>query len=299
MTARPNVVALGGGHGTAVTLRAARHYAGSITAIVSVADDGGSSGRLRDLLGVPALGDLRKCLVALADDSSLLAKAMEHRYDKGELAGHALGNLILAGLIDASGCLVEGIAEAARLVGAAGTVLPATEQEVELVGVDPLGTTVGQVAIMASSTISTVTVTPHNSTPPAAAVDAIAQADQVVIGPGSLYTSVLATLAVPGIAQALSATTAQKVYVCNLAPQEPETRDYSVEDHVAALKRHGIDVDLVLIDSSPGMAIGAPMVSVVDRALAGSNGLVHDPDRLAAALDEFATIAPPSMREIQ
>ncbi len=299
MTARPNVVALGGGHGTAVTLRAARHYAGSITAIVSVADDGGSSGRLRDLLGVPALGDLRKCLVALADDSSLLAKAMEHRYDKGELAGHALGNLILAGLIDASGGLVEGIAEAARLVGAAGTVLPATEQEVELVGVDPLGTTVGQVAIMASSTISTVTVTPHSSTPPAAAVDAIAQADQIVIGPGSLYTSVLATLAVPGIAHALSATTAQKVYVCNLAPQEPETRDYSVEDHVAALKRHGIDVDLVLIDSSPGMAIGAPMVSVVDRALAGSNGLVHDPDRLAAALDEFATIAPPSMREIQ
>lgn len=299
MTARPDVVALGGGHGTAVTLRAARRYAGSITAIVSVADDGGSSGRLRDLLGVPALGDLRKCLIALSDESSLLATAMEHRYDKGELAGHALGNLILAGLIDASGGLVEGIAEAARLVGAAGKVLPATEHEVELVGVDPSGTTVGQVAIMASSTISTVTVTPHDSQPPEAALTAIAHADQIIIGPGSLYTSVLATLAVPGIAAALSVTTAQKVYVCNLAPQEPETRDYSVADHVAALERHGIIVDLVLIDSSPGMPIGAPMVSVVDRALAGSNGLVHDPDRLAAALAEFATIAPPSMRENQ
>jgi uncharacterized cofD-like protein len=120
------VVALGGGHGTAVTLRAARRYAGQITAVVSVADDGGSSGRLREILNVVALGDLRKCLVALASDDSPLARAFEHRFDEGELAGHALGNLILAGLIEATGDLVSGVHEAADLLGAQGEVLPAT-----------------------------------------------------------------------------------------------------------------------------------------------------------------------------
>src|ERR1019366_627951 len=122
----PAVVALGGGHGTAVTLRAARRYAGSLTAVVSVADDGGSSGRLREILNVVALGDLRKCLVALAAEDSALALAFEHRFDEGELAGHALGNLILAGLVDATGDLVDGVRAAAELLGAAGDVLPAT-----------------------------------------------------------------------------------------------------------------------------------------------------------------------------
>lgn len=299
MSKAPSVVAIGGGHGTAVTLRAARCYSHDLTAIVSVADDGGSSGRLRDLLGVPALGDLRKCLIAVADDSSALARAMDHRYDQGELAGHALGNLILAGLIEATGDLVSAVAEAAHLVGAIGTILPATDEEVELIGVDPSGTTVGQVAIMASSTISTVSVRPQTAKPPPAALHAIERADQIVIGPGSLYTSVLAAAAVPDITHALRLTSAQKVYVCNLQAQEPETRDYSVADHLSALARHGVDVDVALIDSSRGMPLGAPMVSVVDSALAGSNGLVHDPARLAQALQELAWSAPPSTREIQ
>ncbi len=113
----PSVVALGGGHGTAVTLRAARRYAGRVTAVVSVADDGGSSGRLRKLLNVVALGDLRMCLVALAAEHSALARAFEHRFEEGELAGHALGNLILAGLVEATGDLVTGVQEAARPPG--------------------------------------------------------------------------------------------------------------------------------------------------------------------------------------
>ena len=118
-------MAIGGGHGTAVTLRAARRYAGTLTGVVSVADDGGSSGRLRELLNVVALGDIRKCLVALADEDSALAAAFERRFDEGELAGHALGNLILTGLIDATGDLVLGVREAAQLLGArAGTSCP-------------------------------------------------------------------------------------------------------------------------------------------------------------------------------
>jgi len=122
------MVAIGGGHGTAATLRAARCYAATITAIVSVADDGGSSGRLRELLDMVALGDVRNCLVALAAPGSVLARAFAHRFEEGELAGHALGNLVLAGLVDATGDLVAGIAEAAALLKATGEVFPATTE---------------------------------------------------------------------------------------------------------------------------------------------------------------------------
>ena len=145
--AKPSVVAIGGGHGTAVTLKAARRYAGTLTGVVSVADDGGSSGRLRELLNVVALGDIRKCLVALADEDSALAAAFERRFDEGELAGHALGNLILAGLIDATGDLVLGVAEAAQLLGAHGDVLPATTERVVLKAESAQGTVAGQVAV--------------------------------------------------------------------------------------------------------------------------------------------------------
>jgi uncharacterized cofD-like protein len=259
----------------------------SVTAIVSVADDGGSSGRLRELLGVPALGDLRKCLVALASPGSSLAVAMEHRYAAGELAGHALGNLVLAAMVEAEGGLVAGIHEVGRLLGAVGTVLPATEQEVRLLASGPDGTTVGQVAISRAQHVEHLRIEPSTATPPAAALAAIAEADLVVIGPGSLFTSVLAAVAVPAITEALSATAATKVYVCNLRPQEPETAGYSVADHVAALERHGIDVDLCLCDSSGGLEMGVVGVPVVVKDLAGPNGLVHDPARLAAALDSI------------
>src|SRR5580698_7483592 len=152
----PAVVALGGGHGTAVTLRAARQYAGTLTGVVSVADDGGSSGRLRELLNVVALGDIRKCLVALAAPDSALALAFEHRFEDGELAGHALGNLILAGLVEATGDLVEGVRAAAGLLGAEGDVLPATSERVVLKSEGPNGEVAGQVAVSAAGGIERV-----------------------------------------------------------------------------------------------------------------------------------------------
>jgi uncharacterized cofD-like protein len=282
------VVALGGGHGTAVTLRAARRYAGQLTGVVSVADDGGSSGRLRELLNVVALGDIRKCLVALAEDDSALAAAFERRYDEGELAGHALGNLILAGLIDATGDLVLGMAEAARLLGAQGDVLPATSERVVLKAECESGTVAGQVAVKGTTDIQRVSLVPGDAQPPPLAVERIAQADQIVIGPGSLFTSVLAAVAVGGIADAVAAakdsTKAQVVYVCNLHPEIPETEGFDVADHVAALARHNVAVDLVLCDSIQGMGIGATDVSVVDLPLTGENTLVHSPAKLAQAL---------------
>ena len=282
--ARPSVVAIGGGHGTAVTLKAARRYAGTLTGIVSVADDGGSSGRLRELLNVVALGDIRKCLVALADEDSALALAFERRFEEGELAGHAQGNLILTGLIDATGDLVLGVREAAQLLGAHGDVLPATTEPVVLKAESGQGTVAGQVAVMGTGGIRTVSLVPEDALAPPLALERIAEADQVVIGPGSLFTSVLAAVAVKGIAEAVASSEVQVVYVCNLRPQIPETEGYDVAAHVAALARHGVAVDAVVCDTIPGMAIGEAVVPVLDVPLTDENGLVHSPAKLAQAL---------------
>lgn len=281
------VVALGGGHGTAVTLRAARRYATDVTAVVSVADDGGSSGRLREQLDVVALGDLRKCLVALAEEGSVLARAFEHRFSEGDLAGHALGNLVLAGLVKAAGDLVAGIDAAASLLGATGRVLPATTEKVVLSAVGDRGEVNGQVAVSQAGRIRRVSLVPADAVPPRAALVALERADQIVVGPGSLFTSVLAAVAVGGIARAIAGSRAQRVYVCNLRPQVPETAGYDVAEHVGALRRHGVVVDVVLCDTSAGMAVGRTDARVVDRPLSGRNGMVHDPARLAEALADL------------
>ena len=277
-------MAIGGGHGTAVTLKAARRYAGLLTGIVSVADDGGSSGRLRELLNVVALGDIRKCLVALAEQDSALAVAFERRYDEGELAGHALGNLILLGLIDATGDLVQGVREAALLLGARGDVLPATTEPVVLKAESAQGTVAGQVAVMGTGDLWAVSLVPDDAQPPPLAVERILGAEQVVVGPGSLFTSVLAAVSVRGIAEAVAQSDAQVVYVCNLRPQVPETDGFDVAAHVAALARHNVMVDVVVCDSIQGMGIGATDICVRDVPLTGENRLVHSPAKLAEAL---------------
>jgi uncharacterized cofD-like protein len=281
---RPAVVAIGGGHGTAVTLKAARRYARALTGIVSVADDGGSSGRLRELLNVVALGDIRTCLVALAEEDSALAIAFGRRFEEGELAGHVLGNLILAGLVDATGDLLAGVSEAGHLLGAQGDVVPATIERVVLKAEAAHGTVAGQVAVKSTPDIRTVSLVPADAQPPALALERIAEADQIVIGPGSLFTSVLAAVAVQGIAEAVAASAAQVVYVCNLRPELRETEGYDVAAHIAALARHDVEVDEVLCDSIQGMDIGTTDVTVHDVPLTGENTLVHSPARLAQAL---------------
>ena len=281
----PAVVAVGGGHGTAVTLRAALRFAASVTGVVSVADDGGSSGRLRELLDVVALGDLRKCLAAVADEHSALANAFERRFTEGELAGHPLGNLVLAGLLSTMGDLVEAVDEAGRLLGARGRVLPATTSRVQLRSVGAEGEVTGQVAVGAATRVHHVELVPADATAPDEVLAALAAADQIVIGPGSLYTSVLAAAAVPGVTEAISASHAQCVYVCNLRPQIPETAGYSVADHLDALARHGVPIDVALVDAAAQMTRGDVEGTVVlSGALTGRNPLIHDPARLADAL---------------
>jgi uncharacterized cofD-like protein len=288
------VVALGGGHGLAASLRAVRRYADDVCAIVSVADDGGSSGRLRAAFGIPPPGDLRQCLVALARSESLWTQAFEHRFDTGELQGHAFGNLVIAGLADATGDFSAALVEAGRLLDTVGQVVPATREPVVLkaiVQARPPGTEGsiihGQVAVAAAtSRITGVSLVPADPEPPPAALEALARADQVVIGPGSLFTSVLAVVAVPAIRGALAATPGKKIYVCNLREQLPETAGYAVADHVDALAAHGLDVDVVLYH--PGaLPVGRLAVPGIERPLARSDGLGHDPSRLAAALAEL------------
>ncbi len=289
----PRVVALGGGHGLAATLQAARRYAGDVCAIVSVADDGGSSGRLRAAFGIPPPGDLRRCLVALADPSSPWCAAFEHRFEGGGLDGHALGNLVIAGLAEATGDFELALAEAGRVLGAAGRVIPATREPVVLEGqVRTLDgsscvSVEGQVAVAQAEGIAGVSLVPADPEPPAAALEALAAADQVVMGPGSLYTSVLATVAVPALRQAVLSTPAQRVYVCNLRPQIPETAGYDVAAHVAALRAHGVEVDVVLCHPG-GLPRGRVDARCVERDLARADGLAHDPAKLAAALVDLA-----------
>jgi uncharacterized cofD-like protein len=286
--AGPAVVALGGGHGLATALRAIRRYASSITAIVSVADDGGSSGRLRRDLGVLPPGDLRRCLVALADDG-IWAGVFEHRFGGGDLDGHALGNLVLVGLTETLGDFTAALDEAGRVLHAVGRVLPATTEPVVLKAAVGDAEVEGQVAVQNSRGIRRVELVPSDAAASPEAIAAIAAADQVVLAPGSLYTSLLPVLCVPGLREAVAATPARVVQIVNLRQQVPETLGLDGTDHLQAVVDHGARVDSVLhavdgalvFDEARARALG---VEPFGAALARPNGLVHDPEQLAKEL---------------
>jgi uncharacterized cofD-like protein len=261
-------------------------YSDRVTAVVSVADDGGSSGRLRELMEIIPPGDLRKCLVAMAEPGSTLASLFDYRFGDDVLSGHALGNLILAALMDRAQDPVEALDEACRLLGVRGRVLPATTEPVVLKADADSGPVAGQVAVMATGHIRGVSLVPSDPVAPHDAVDALAAADQIVLGPGSLFTSVLAAIAVPEVREGIERSGAAKVYVCNLRPQVPETEDFDVAMHVEALAAHGVSVDVVLADTS-GLELGSPSARVVDVPLARPNGMAHDAGKLAAALSDL------------
>jgi uncharacterized cofD-like protein len=294
----PHVVALGGGYGLSTTLKALRRYAGEITGIVSVADDGGSSGRLRRAFGIPAPGDLRRCLVALAaSPESTWAQAFERRFDAAELLGHPLGNIVIAGLTSTLGDFGAAIDEALRLLEAVGRVIPATAEPVVLKATfrrfggpthrqySVEGTVEGEVQVGETIGLTGVSVVPADPAVSDEALQAIVNADQLCIGPGSLFTSVLAVAAIPAIREALSQSTGQKVYISNLSEQHPETTGYTMADHLDALERHGIHVDVVLHDPArlPAGTLALPL-RVVNAPLADRSGRLHQAELLSEAL---------------
>lgn len=303
------MVALGGGHGLYASLSALRRVTRDLTAIVTVADDGGSSGRLRREYGVLPPGDLRMALAALCGDDSwgtTWSNVVQHRFTgPGELGGHAVGNLLIVALWDLLGDTVTGLDWVARLLGAHGRVLPMAsvplELEAKVMGIDPnfpfqIAAIRGQVACAKTTgQVRSMSLVPAD--PPACpeAVQAVAEADWVVLGPGSWFTSVLPHLLVPDLAGALITTPARRLVTLNLAPQPGETEGFSPRAHLEVLANHAPDlaIDVVLADKSAVIQaegelteaadlLGARLV-LADLALAGRPDR-HDPLLLAGAL---------------
>ncbi len=304
------IVALGGGHGLYATLSAARRISPHITAVVTVADDGGSSGRLRSELDIVPPGDLRMALAALASDSPygrLWATIIQHRFGgSGALAGHPIGNLMLAGLNEVLADPVAALDELGRVLGVKGRVLPmcpiALEIEADVAGLesDPRMSRVirGQVAIATTpGKVRRVRLLPGNPPATRQAVDAIMDADLVVLGPGSWFTSVIPHVLVPDLVAALRATTARRALVLNLAAEPGETAGFSAERHLHVLAQHAPDfmVNEIIVDAArlsgdrereqllrTASAFDA-RVQFADVSRPGTP--LHDPAKLAAALE--------------
>ncbi len=308
----PKIVTIGGGTGLSTLLRGLKHYSANITAIVTVADDGGSSGRLRREIGVLPPGDIRNCLAALADEEKLLTELFQYRFKAGDgLVGHSFGNLFLTAMSEVTGDLEQAIAASSAVLAVRGRVLPATLANVSLWAELSDGRRIeGESNITeAGGSILRIGCTPAQ--PPALprALKALREADYVILGPGSLYTSVIPNLLVDGIVDALQACRVPRIYVCNIMSQPGETQGYAVSDHVRAIDQAaGCRLfDAVLVQRTPPSEqaiqnyreVGAhpvlldreQLVSLDCRVLLAEvmeqdeSGLIrHNPDRLARVL---------------
>lgn len=248
----PKIVVMGGGTGLSVLLRGLKEYTSNLTAIVTVTDDGGSSGRLRGELGILPPGDIRNCLVALADKEPLMEELLQYRFSTGELAGHTMGNLLLAALTEMSGSFDQAVRSLSKVLAVRGQVLPATLTDVTLCAELNDGVVVkGESNISRSAgVIKKVFLKPSRCLPLAEALTAIREADAVVLGPGSLYTSVIPNLLVKGIPEALSISSAIKIYVCNVMTQPGETVGFSASSHLKAVITHlGNCIDYAVINT--------------------------------------------------
>ncbi|MCU9612921.1 YvcK family protein [Caldibacillus lycopersici] len=238
---QPSVVVIGGGTGLPVLLRGIKRYPVDITAIVTVADDGGSSGRLREDLRIPPPGDIRNVLAALSEVEPLIEEMFQHRFDSdGELSGHSLGNLILAAMTNITGNFALAVHETSRVLNVKGRVLPSANQSVVLHAEMKDGTVVeGESKIpLYGQEIKRVFLTPENIRALPDTIKAIRKADLIVIAPGSLYTSILPNLLVPDLGKEVQLAKAKKVYICNLMTQAGETNGFTASDHVKALYDH-------------------------------------------------------------
>jgi len=313
-----NVVTIGGGTGLSTLLRGLKHCDLSITAIVTVADDGGSTGRIREQFNIPAPGDIRNCLVALADAESTIGKLFQYRFDaqSTQLEGHSFGNLFITALTQVTGSFEQAVIESARVLAVRGRVLPSTLENVTLCGELADGRIVrGESTISHKDTpIKRVFLEPDHPAGYEPALSAILNADLVVLGPGSLYTSVMPNLMVAGVSEAIRWTVGRVVYVCNVATQPGETDHFGAADHIQTVVDHlgrgTVHFALVNDNQRPATAIRPewhvdpvtpagvervdPGVQIVQRDVVNeANPLRHDPDKLAAALVGIARLPVP------
>ncbi len=303
----PSVTVIGGGHGLSVLLRGIKTATNNVSAVVTVADDGGSSGRLREELGIIPPGDLRNCLVALADTEPLMEKLFQYRFEGDTaLAGHSFGNLFIAAMNEVTGDMETALKESSKVLAVKGRVIPASKEHVRLDALMTDGTVVeGESQIPeAHKTIRRVQLFPKKVPAVPAAIEAIESADAIILGPGSLYTSIMPNLLVDGVAQALKKSKAIKIYICNVLTQPGETDNYTASRHAKAIldhTGHGT-IDYVLVNSAPipdsmWRGTGATPVEIdEDKVNALGCGLIkadlmsereagrHDPDKLCAAV---------------
>jgi uncharacterized cofD-like protein len=303
----PRVVAIGGGTGLSQLLRGLKEHTSNLTAIVTVADDGGSSGRLRQEFGVGAPGDIRQCIAALAEAEPLMSRLFQYRFTEGTgLEGHSFGNLFIVAMAEVTGNFETAVYETSRVLNVNGVILPSTVEDVTLSAVTHEDEMVhGEHNITErGSSIRQIYLNPPDAEVHPDAVRAIIEADVVVIGPGSLFTSVMPNLLVQGIQKALEATSALRVFVCNVATQHGETDGFAVSDHLRAIRQHaGRDVvDAVVANSNLAEALPEAWHSVpvaLERpddaifegvrlvevdVVADENRYRHDPAKLAAAV---------------
>lgn len=296
---RPSIVCIGGGTGLSTVLRGLKAIGVRPTAIVTLTDDGGSSGRLRRDLDMPPPGDIRACLVALAEDESLVAELFKHRFSRGELAGHSLGNLFIAGLTEMAGSFDEAIALTSHVLAIHGDVLPATHQPAELMAEMEDGRVVAGETALASdrSHVRRLRLEPPDPIAHRSATWAVEHADLLVLGPGSLFTSTLPPLLVPRLREAVFRSPARRLYVANLLQQANETIGYDSGRHIDRLVQHvgpGI-VDTVLVPTVRRVPTETLIPVEFDRedlrdrgvevvAARITNGHQHDPEPLGRAI---------------
>ena len=264
----PRIVAIGGGTGLSSLLRGLKTYTSNLSAIVTVADDGGSSGRLRDEYRILPPGDFRQCLIALADAEPLMKQLFDHRFKEGSLNGHAFGNLFIMAMADVTGNFEQALRESGKVLAVKGTIVPSTLQDVTLVASINGGTVEGESQIpKQNSPISHVFLKPDGVQVNPEAAQAILNAELIIAGPGSLYTSILPNLLVEGMVEAIKASAALKVYICNLAAQPGETDGYGVQDYLRVIREHvGANLfDFVLVNSNTQHAPTGGQAPVVFR----------------------------------
>lgn len=313
----PRITAIGGGTGLSVLLQGLKEYSSNLTAIVTVADDGGSSGRLRRDFNLPPPGDIRNCLVSLADAEPLMSRLFQYRFEEhSTLGGHSFGNLFITAMTQVTGDFEKAVEASSKVLAISGRVVPCTLRNVSLVARHTDGTfTRGEEMITKSArAVAEVALEPGGSRPTETALQAIAESDAIILGPGSLYTSIIPNLLVEGISEALAASPGVKIYVCNVMTQAGETKGYAASQHVEALLAHAGApiVDYVVCNNGrvPSALIkkyqaehSEPVVVdlkemrqkpyrvIVEDVISAHDYVRHDPERLADIITRLIQMA--------
>ena len=322
MSTKIKVVTIGGGTGLSVLLRGLKKYPLEITAIVTVADDGGSSGKIRSDMNIPSPGDIRNVIAALSDVEPYLEKMFQYRFDSGEVKGHPVGNLMIAAMTDIHGDFSTAVKVMSRILNVRGTVLPTTNDIATLNAVLSDGEIIrGESSITkAGGVIDHVYITPSRVKPNEDVLKAIEEADYIIMGPGSLYTSIIPNLVISNVSEKIRESNAKKIYVCNVMTQHGETDNYSVCDHIVAINKHVEEniFDLVIansrefddsilskyhkekqepvkIDQEKIKELGIKLIKNNDVGIVDNNTIRHNADKVSELIYDYIIDDKPTM----